>query len=269
MGMQDIRSSSVGGLQVITVITLEVLKPEVFVKTLPDQEYNSTRFQNKDLYNPPAAVKAGGQNPIEIKITEMPELKIQNLLEQYITPKGKKKKIILPKFPDNLAWVDVTIRFVNGDEVVIETKGEQRQVTAVAMGFENQKTKRPNVQWELLKALANHGGEISWADNQGLAQKQIDTFKKRKQMLSDALKSYFKIDDDPFYEYWKDKSYKVKFTLFPETGFAPRKSILESSEADIGGFTVGLEETEEPNSESEDEADPYDHPDYHDQEVEE
>jgi hypothetical protein len=59
--------------------------------------------------------------------------------------------------------------------------------------------------------LAKRGGQISWETSEA-----SDNLKKRKQVLSDTLKTYFHIDDDPFYPYRDEKAYRTKFTLKAE-----------------------------------------------------
>ena len=49
--------------------------------------------------------------------------------------------------------------------------------------------------------------------------KQINSIKKQKQLLSEALKAYFQVSsDEPFDDYKKEKAYKIKLTLVPEQG---------------------------------------------------
>ena len=95
------------------------------------------------------------------------------------------------------------------------------------MGFEDEKKKQPNSQWSFLKLLATKNGELSWDNNNDMSQKQINSAKKKKQMLSDALKAYFQIDEDPFENYRTEKAYKIKITLTPE----------DNSESHSGDFT--------------------------------
>ncbi|HLL60639.1 MAG TPA: hypothetical protein VK338_02895, partial [Candidatus Nitrosocosmicus sp.] len=92
------------------------------------------------------------------------------------------------------------------------------------------KRRLPNKQWELLQLLATYNGELSWHDK-GATEK----IKKKKQLLSDTLKQYFQIDDDPFYPYKKLNAYKIKITLIPESGrdIKEKKSSQLIPDADI------------------------------------
>ena len=43
-----------------------------------------------------------------------------------------------------------------------------------------------------------------------------DNIRKKKQLLSETLKAFFRIDEDPFYPYKEEKAYRAKFTLKAE-----------------------------------------------------
>ncbi|MDP3993425.1 MAG: hypothetical protein Q8P75_00400 [bacterium] len=133
-----------------------------------------------------------------------------------ILRKGK-KNIELPEWPAGLRWEEIAIRFFNGGEVMIDARDERKQTTFAMMGFENEKNKQPNVQWKLLQELAANNGEINWDTVNDLGGKN----KKRKQLLSQALKYYFQIADDPFENYRKVKAYRIKINLIPEQGHDP------------------------------------------------
>lgn len=168
--------------------------------------------------NPRALVKpipahARKQEPIPISIVNMPELTIGGLDQQTVIIKGKDRKIISQKFPLDLKWTEITIKFLNGEEVILTIRRETQQTNYQALGFEDERKQRPNMQWEFLKGLAETGGQIAWGDKKASLKG-----KKHKQLLSDALKKYFHIDDDPFYPYKNERAYKIKINLIPEHG---------------------------------------------------
>lgn len=132
-----------------------------------------------------------------------------------ILSKSKKSKIVLPSFPPNLKWEGITIRFFNKHDVMIKGGGQTIHSNFEAMGFMDDKKKLPDVQWELLEELSKRHGEISWQNNKGLNQKQVDAIKKRKQILSEKLRSFFRINEDPFSDYKKGKAYTIKINLVP------------------------------------------------------
>ncbi len=124
-----------------------------------------------------------------------------------------------PKFPNDLKWEEITIRFLNGNEVQITTRKTIYHSTYEEMGFLDKKTKNPNVQWDLLKLLSLRGGSLDWKNNGKLTIKEIGKIKKRKQLLSEKLEEYFNIvNDDPFLNYKKESAYKIKIHLIPEEG---------------------------------------------------
>jgi hypothetical protein len=111
----------------------------------------------------------------------------------------------------NLRWQDITIQFVNNHDVRVSAKTTAATVNFKEMGFEDARKGLPNTQWALLKILAENKGQINWGDSEA-----ADNVKKKKQILSETLKAFFRIDDDPFYPYREEKTYRAKFTLKAE-----------------------------------------------------
>jgi hypothetical protein len=62
-----------------------------------------------------------------------------------------------------------------------------------------------------MRILAERKGQVSWENSEA-----ADNIKKKKQLLSDTLKTFFQIDDDPFHPYKDEKAYRTKFTLKAE-----------------------------------------------------
>jgi len=161
------------------------------------------------------------QEPISLKIVEMPELKIKGFEEKVVLQKPKNKKIHLRKFPADLRWEEITIKFLNNHEVIIGARDAVLQTTYETMGFQDEKRKLPNKQWLFLKGLSETQGELSWN-----SPKASDKGKKQKQLLSETLKAYFQIKDEPFYNYRKEKAYKIKINLVAEID---SKTILKNN----------------------------------------
>jgi len=154
-----------------------------------------------------------------IKIVGMPELQIKGFEEKVVLQKPKNKKIQIRKFPAGLKWEEISIQFLNEHEVIIKAKDETLQTTYETMGFQDEKKKLPNKQWQFLQLLALKNGEVSWENNQNLSLKLINSIKKKKQLLTEALKAYFQIyDNEPFWDYKTEKAYRIKITLTPEPG---------------------------------------------------
>ena len=125
-------------------------------------------------------------------------------------------------FPSDLAWSEITLKFLNGEDAIVKFRNTTFQTTAEEMGFLDKKTKSPNAQWGFMAQLASHGGEISWSNNSDLSKHDIDAMKKRKQELVKGLWKYFGIEGDPFFPYRDIKAYKMKIALIPESKEAER-----------------------------------------------
>lgn len=124
------------------------------------------------------------------------------------------KKTPSINLPENTKWEDITIRFMDDDNVEISVKGRTFCTTNFAeMGFENAKTGRPDYQWDILKLMALQKGEFSWKDKTSDSIKDRFKYKKRKQKLKDALKKHFQLSESPFYSYKKEGVYKIKINL--------------------------------------------------------
>lgn len=129
------------------------------------------------------------------------------------------KKSTSDKVDESTKWEEIAIQFMNGQEVIIKIKGKVwKHTTCEEMGFINKKNSQPNKQWQLLQLLSLQNGELSWDGNRklSLSRREMDTFKKKKQRLAEALQTYFGIQEDSFYEYKKEGSYKIKVLLIPE-----------------------------------------------------
>jgi len=156
------------------------------------------------------------QEPMLTKIVEMPQVDIKGFEEKVVMQKPKNKRIALRRFPPDTKWQDITIRFTGEHDVLIKVKEKIHPASYETMGFEDSKKKLPNLQWDLLKLFAIKGGELSWENNRDLTLKRINSIKKQKQLLTEALRAYFQIDEDPFYPYKQEGAYRIKITLIPE-----------------------------------------------------
>jgi len=120
-------------------------------------------------------------------------------------------KNIQPIFlPLGTKWEDVSIEFLDGHNVQIKAKNLNCKVNYKDMGFQDNRELAPNIQWELLQDLAEDGGIKKWGRGADLK------LRKRKQLLSEALKYCFQMKDDPFYNYKQEKMYRIKINLVSE-----------------------------------------------------
>ena len=141
-------------------------------------------------------------------------------LKQYPAPSPK--KITSLQLPSGTKWEYITIQFLDYDKVKILAPYQFKKITDFRkMGFENLKNGKPNKQWELLYDLSRYRGDLTWTI--ATYRKRVDShplstprIRKQIQMLSQRLKLYFNIDDQPFYDYVKFKAYKTRFFLLPD-----------------------------------------------------
>lgn len=226
MNVKNTMNAFYGEIQRVIVENEEKKIKETDLKKIDDYlEQASVPEREK-----PQSNKEKSQETISIRITDMPELKVKGLQEKVILPKGKKQKIQLRKFPDDTKWEDITLQFLNGDEAIVKVKDMTYETNFEAMGFKDQKTNRPYKQWELLKAFSICGGEISWKTNSKLSKNQIDNLKQQKHKLATSLKDYFQIEEDPFYDYKREKAYRIKIRLIPEQGAVEEARHLDIEE---------------------------------------
>lgn len=129
----------------------------------------------------------------------------------FLKSKPKTKSVTPLHLPPDTKWQDITLEFLDGHNVSIRIGKYNIKSDYKGMGFEDERRFEPNTQWNFLKILADYNGEISWEH-----QHANTKIKKTKQLLADALKAYFKITEDPFYPYRKEKSYRIKMKLIPE-----------------------------------------------------
>jgi hypothetical protein len=139
-----------------------------------------------------------------------------------------------PKFADVLPagtpWQHIWLQFIDDETVMIHAGHFMRQASYADMGFADARGKgtKPNAQWRFLLLLAKKGGEISPKDSEADGR-----FKKQKQLLSEKLQEYFRMDADPFYPYNQTKVYRIKLKLmYPQDIGTPVKDDFEAEPLD-------------------------------------
>lgn len=98
------------------------------------------------------------------------------------------------------------IRLVDGHTLSIRVGGTSRRVTFAELGLHDGRTKRPNLQWELLLTFAQGHGRLNWDDRKAGRKNQ-----KRKEELAKALRKYFGIAEDPFAA--ENGGWRTKFSI--------------------------------------------------------
>jgi len=142
------------------------------------------------------------------KLGHLPESDPSEIAQQ--SPLSDKEQAA-PKPFAHLKWEDISIQFIDGNNVRIAARGRKITAHYKEMGFEDGRTHNPDSQWELLRLLATSDGELSWGN-----PKANSTVKKKKQLLSRTLREYFAIEGDPFYPFKDGQAYRIKITLLPE-----------------------------------------------------
>lgn len=100
-----------------------------------------------------------------------------------------------PRFPTpaGATWSDVAIRFKDGHTVSVAVLGCSGVYGYADLGMGSGKNNAPTRQWELLRTFAEERGGLTWS-----SRKASPRHRKQKQLLADALRHFFAIDQDPF-----------------------------------------------------------------------
>lgn len=115
--------------------------------------------------------------------------------------------------PSGTTWENIYIQFRNDESVTIKVSGHTHNTSFADMGFLDNRSNKPNIQWTLLRLFAKKGGGLPVSSPEA-----EDKYKKQKQLLSNSLKEYFSIDYDPFKTYNKNDGYVIKINLsYPKT----------------------------------------------------
>ena len=181
---------------------------------------------------------------VAVGITEKPE-DVQLTTRQLVSAtkkEVKKGRLITPlSLPESISWEDVRVTFVDSQTVFVEfpTIGQKITVDYTDMGMWDGRTQKPNAQWIIWKRLAENSGRIDWSSAQASTQ-----LKKQKQLLGNALSSYFNIQGDPFKVYREVKAYELKMTMIPSGNMTKRHSLLDDNDYYYNELTPKVYEAE-------------------------
>lgn len=170
------------------------------------------------------------ENSFKLETYKKPKFKLEtvsNHINQLKNIKNSADKHTIPHFPlkvnSETKWEDITIKFINISDIEISI-GKTKHITNYAeIGFSDQRV--PNQHdntsqkqsWKFLILLATGMGSLDFGK---LTAEEKTKCKKQKQELSNILKSYFSLPDDPFEKYDKDKAiFKIKINLIPDKDF--------------------------------------------------
>lgn len=139
--------------------------------------------------------------------------------------KTNTNNIIPIKLPPNTKWEHIVIQFIDKETIKINGPDSFSQVvTFREMGFANKKMPEnpPTKLWDLLYTFALTRGTLSWdllrekVKNPDLIYRSLQNARKNKQLVSDKLKLFFNINDDPIVYNRKEKIYQTKFLIRPQ-----------------------------------------------------
>lgn len=128
-----------------------------------------------------------------------------------------KKEVKPVKLPKGKSWDDLTLKFRNDYDIEIWIDGEFFKGTdnrKMGMYKSNVKDeKNTNEQWKFLQTLSTAGGEYDLKSITTVQEKERIT--QQKKQLARALRSYFGLQSDPFFDFKEKDMYKTRFALEP------------------------------------------------------
>ncbi|MBM4263546.1 MAG: hypothetical protein FJ145_19215 [Deltaproteobacteria bacterium] len=196
-----------------------------WVPASPVKDHSATQLALEFLENKDVVTRFkfhyhqyGGYVEVEIDIKEFFRIR-DELLALYVSAHDANtadhEPAPVPSNPfaalNGLKWQDITIQFVNGHEARISANSTTATLDFKDMGFEDGRNRQPNSQWALMRLLADRKGQISWDDSEA-----ADRIRKQKQLLSESLKDFFHLNEDPFHPYKNEKAYRIKLKLKAE-----------------------------------------------------
>jgi len=131
---------------------------------------------------------------------------LESFLARHAPPKATAKQPKKFPTPRGSKWSDVSIRFLDSENVHVAVRGEVRELDPAGMNLLDGRTKKPNLQWQLLHAFGMANGHISW--KKGNASKDNQ---KRKETLAKSLAAFFGIEGEPIVLDGKD--WKCRFQV--------------------------------------------------------
>ena len=90
----------------------------------------------------------------------------------------------------------------------VSFRKQTRRFEPADLKMQNNKTRRPNLQWVLLVSFALKGGVIERA-----SRKDFDQVKSQKRQLSEKLRAAFGIPGDPIAWVKNEQAYRTLFVI--------------------------------------------------------
>ena len=156
--------------------------------------------------------------------------KITKAVNEELEKRGVQNSGII--MPTGTKWEDITIQFIDGENVKIFLKGKLFKETNLnEMGLHDRRAvpRRENRQGKLLKVFAKLNGELGWDDPEA-----SNKYVKHKQLLCDALHEFFRgVEGDPIEWVKKDKVYRSKVALVPEGEEVKSSEVVNEKYSDL------------------------------------
>lgn len=126
-----------------------------------------------------------------------------------------KRTQVVPSFqtPPGATWDQVIIEVVSELAAKITVGMKTEHKTFDEMGFRDRRKPNPtpDFTWELLKLFAKNDGRLTWDDDPIIDYKPVT--KKHVSDLRKRLRSFFRIEGDPFKPYRKERAYETNFII--------------------------------------------------------
>jgi len=155
------------------------------------------RDEDGELYIPPIT------RPVQ-------EVRIVNpeVLNQSTPQETPQQNTVSYPLPSGAVWESLTVKFLDGHIVKVSYVGmESKKFDFKDMGFINMKTMKPDKKWELLRAIADHGGALTMSGWNREFGRNV------KYELNEGLKRFFQMEENPIPHYNKRQGYRTIFVL--------------------------------------------------------
>lgn len=125
---------------------------------------------------------------------------------QHVPDDKKQTEMAFFPTPPDARWEDVSIQFIDGETISVEVREAKGRYLFSEMGMLDGRSKKPTVQWGLLRGFADGRGIFDWTNNFATRNNQ-----KRREILAKDLRRFFRIDEDPFVS--EGQGWRAKFRV--------------------------------------------------------
>lgn len=141
------------------------------------------------------------------------------------------------KTPEGCTWENITIEFLNDDQMRVSAGKMSGFYSFYSMGFESdQKTEQKNITkaWAILVQLSRcQEPGVLYYRELGYSEKELRAYQKQKQILSGMLKKFFGLSEEPIIFKKTDWTYRCRFQIKPNKKTANSHTSQSIVEADL------------------------------------